>query len=390
MPKRNRSDNEENENNHKVMIILNDNFCNNSESECEYTPPTPKKVNTKLVCNKSDCPHNIRKKIKLPTIEKITNIQDLIDLANTYHCKQNLEYKGINLHLLYKILPNLIELNNMIGLTNIKKDIINQILYFTRDKSLKCNNCAYCVKNMACPKNKQHMLHVVITGSPGTGKTTFGAILGRLFKNMGVLSNGTFHEVGRNDLIGEFLGSTAIKTQRIINKCSGGVMFIDEAYSLGHKRQDDSFAKECIDVLNKNLSEKLDFMCIIAGYRQELDECFFKMNPGLERRFNFSYNIEGYTKKELYNIFMNKLKNSNWIYSIEEKTFDVFKKYEYKNYGGDMENLLVKCKMLATTNLIDNKIIINDNILIEALQTYNEKNNEKNNITNNLIKHMYI
>jgi len=388
MPKRCHSDSDEKEKSPKFMIMLhNDKFCNNSESDCEYTPPPPKKVNTNLVCNKLDCPHNMRKKIKLPTIEKINSLQDLIDLANTYHCKQNLEYKGINLHLLYNILPNLIELNNMIGLTNIKKDIINQILYFTRDKSVKCNNCAYCVKNLACPKNKQHMLHIVITGSPGTGKTTFGAILGRLFKNMGVLSNGTFHEVGRSDFVGEFLGSTALKTQKTINKCTGGVMFIDEAYSLGHKRQDDSFSKECIDVLNKNLSEKLDIMVIIAGYKKELYECFFSMNPGLERRFNYIYNIEGYTKKELYEIFINKLKKSGWTYLFNEKTFDIFKKYEYRNHGGDMENLLVKCKMVATKNLIESNIIINNDILMEALISFDEKNNNNN---NNLIKHMYI
>src|SRR4029078_8344221 len=126
----------------------------------------------------------------------------------------------------------------------------------------------------------------------------------KVYKEMGVLSKGHFTLVTRSDLIAKYLGQTAIKTQEVINNCEGGVMFIDEAYALGHSEGRDSFSKECLDTLNQNLSEKRDFLCIIAGYKDALEKCFFSMNDGLARRFNFRYDIESYTPEELMEIFL--------------------------------------------------------------------------------------
>ena len=117
----------------------------------------------------------------------------------------------------------------------------------------------------------------------------------------------------RSDLIGQYLGETSIKTQSLIDKCEGGILFIDEAYSLGNDEQRDSFSKECLDTINLNLSEnKKKFICIIAGYKESLNNSFFAYNEGLRRRFPFIYNIENYNYKELEKIFYKMINDINW------------------------------------------------------------------------------
>ena len=122
-----------------------------------------------------------------------------------------------------------------------------------------------------------------------------------------------FRIVKRADLIGKYLGHTAAKTQEVIDSCKGGVLFIDEAYSLGNAEGRDSFSKECIDTLNQNLSEnKNNLLCIIAGYKESLEKCFFSYNEGLNRRFSFRYNIEPYSAEQLRDIFLCKLREIKW------------------------------------------------------------------------------
>ena len=105
-----------------------------------------------------------------------------------------------------------------------------------------------------------------------------------------------------------FIPNTAAKTQKVINSANGGVLFIDEVYSLGNSEKRDSFAKECIDTINQNLTEnKGKFLCIVAGYKEDIDSCFFSYNQGLERRFPIKYQLDGYDAIELYDIFKYKL-----------------------------------------------------------------------------------
>ena len=131
----------------------------------------------------------------------------------------------------------------------------------------------------------------------------------RIFPNPArSVKNNIFKKVSKNDLVGQYLGHTAIKTRNIINQCLGGVLFIDEAYSLGSKDVD-IFSKECIDTLCEALSShKNDLMVIIAGYEKELEENFFSVNQGLNSRFIWRYNIEKYSAKELMEIFIKKVK----------------------------------------------------------------------------------
>ena len=164
-------------------------------------------------------------------------------------------------------------------------------------------------------KGQNEYLHTVITGPPGTGKTSVAEIIGNIYKNMGVLSSkGSFTLAKREDFIAPYLGQTAIKTRVLLESCVGGVLFIDEAYALGPGQKDkDSFSKEAIDTLNAFLSEhKNDFCCIIAGYEEDIEKCFFRINKGLERRFQWVHRIDKYSDLELAKIMFKMINEVEW------------------------------------------------------------------------------
>jgi len=144
-------------------------------------------------------------------------------------------------------------------------------------------------------------LHMVFTGNPGTGKTTVARILGRLFKAMGILPKGHMVEVERADLVGEYIGHTAQRTREVINRALGGVLFVDEAYSLARGGEKD-FGKESIDCLVRALEEhRRELMVILAGYPAEM-EWFLSTNPGLRSRFPTIISFPDYTAEELFAI----------------------------------------------------------------------------------------
>jgi SpoVK/Ycf46/Vps4 family AAA+-type ATPase len=255
----------------------------------------------------------------------------------------------------------LTEMKEMIGLNNVKQHMVDQILFFLQgfNTAEKCNKCYDCTFNLPCVQTNTDMLHTVILGPPGVGKTCLARIIGKVYNAMGILTKGDFHEVTRTDFVAGYLGQTALKTQALIDKCEGCVMFIDEAYSLGNKEKRDSFSKEALDTLNKNLSEKRNFLCIIAGYEKDLDECFFSYNEGLRRRFTFRYKAEQYDHKELLEIFKLKVKLANWSIDLNAESMDGENKYSDKdlellfrnnkdrfpNQGGDIETLFLQCKV---------------------------------------------
>ena len=171
--------------------------------------------------------------------------------------------------------------------------------------------------------------------------------MGKIFSNLGMLKNNVFKKVTRDDLVAGFLGQTAIKTKDVIKETLGGVLFIDEAYALGNTEKRDSFSKECIDTICEALSDhKKDLMCIIAGYENELKDCFFSYNAGLESRFTWKFNIDEYSANELMQIFEKKIRDCGW--KLKEPLCDTWfekNKGYFKYFGRDMETLFSKVKI---------------------------------------------
>mgnify|MGYP001384008931 CR=1 FL=1 len=147
-------------------------------------------------------------------------------------------------------------------------------------------------------QTSNQVLHMLFKGNPGTGKTTVARKLARMFFEMNILSKGHFVEAERADLVGEYIGQTAQKTRSIINKSMGGILFIDEAYSLARGGEKD-FGKEAIDTLVKHMEDyHNDFILILAGYPNEMEH-FLYLNPGLKSRFPFILDFNDYTVDEL-------------------------------------------------------------------------------------------
>jgi SpoVK/Ycf46/Vps4 family AAA+-type ATPase len=314
---------------------------------------------------------------------EVNNISDLLMLINKYQVEPKFKY-NIDMESLHKIKEPLIVLNNMIGMKELKTSILEQILYFIQDLH----------------SNSQDFMHTVIYGPPGSGKTEIAKIMGKIFSNIGILSKDTFKKVTRSDLIAGYVGQTALKTRDVIKNSLGGVLFIDEAYSLGNSEKKDSFSKECLDTLCEALSDhKEDLMVIIAGYENELNQCFFNYNQGLESRFAWRFKTDEYSGKDLHDIFIKKLKEIEWSISEYDEnnktgviTAEWFEKniHYFKFYGRDIESLLAKTKIAHSKRVFckdkehKKKLILED--LDNGLKLYLKNNESQENIKNNLIK----
>jgi hypothetical protein len=181
-----------------------------------------------------------------------------------------------------------------------------------------------------------------------THNTTCCKILGKIYSKLGILQTDKVVIADRSSLIAKYLGHTAIKTKEVLKSAKGGVLLIDEVYSLGNKYGGDSFSKECIDTINQYLSENAeDFICVIAGYKDQVQECFFDQNPGLERRFPWKFIIDDYNEIELCFIFKTQI-NNGWEIELDNNyiIYNIKNNKElFKGNGGDTKNLVDKCKM---------------------------------------------
>jgi SpoVK/Ycf46/Vps4 family AAA+-type ATPase len=185
------------------------------------------------------------------------------------------------------------ELQGLIGLSDIKNKI-NEYSNYLSFISLR--------KDRGLKEKEKISLHAIFRGNPGTGKTTVARKLGKIYHSLGLLSKGHVYEVDRGDLVAEFIGQTAPKTKAAIKKAKGGILFIDEAYSLARKDDDaKDFGKEAIEILLKELSDNEDIAVICAGYPAEMD-VFLESNPGLKSRFNMFYDFPDYLPQELLQI----------------------------------------------------------------------------------------
>jgi SpoVK/Ycf46/Vps4 family AAA+-type ATPase len=264
----------------------------------------------------------------------VNSLKDVLKIIDTYKCEPQLEY-NIDVTALHNIKDELIQLDDMIGMESMKQSILNQLIYF--------------VQSLHVGKNISDFKHTAIYGPPGTGKTEIAKIIGKMYSKLGVLNKNVFKKVTRNDLVAGYLGQTAIKTKKVIEECLGGVLFIDEAYSLANGDREDSYSKECLDTLCESLSDhKNNLMVIIAGYEDELNETFFRVNKGLESRFIWRFTMDEYSAKELANIFRKMVLEQEWEMQDASLPTDKWteerKKY-FKHFGRDMELLLTYTKI---------------------------------------------
>ena len=214
------------------------------------------------------------------------------------------------------------ELDSYIGLENIKeevKDLINMV----RVHKLREEN--------GLP-NTDLSLHMVFSGNPGTGKTTVARIMSRIYHSLGILSKGLLVEVDRSGLVAGYVGQTAIKTGKVIEKAMGGVLFIDEAYALNGGTEND-FGQEAIDTILKAMEDhRDDLVVIVAGYDDLMEE-FIHSNPGLESRFNRFLHFEDYTMDEMMGIF--RMRCDKGCYTLaEDAEVDVRAYIAERNDGG--------------------------------------------------------
>ncbi len=188
----------------------------------------------------------------------------------------------------------LLDLNSMIGLENVKKSIQENITYLNFSKLRK---------EKGFKEDSTLSLHAVFTGNPGTGKTTVVKKLGKIYQKMGLLSKGHVYEVDRSVLVGEYIGQTAPKVKKAIDEARGGILFIDEAYSLARSGEDSKdFGKEVIEILLKEMSDGMgDIAIIVAGYPKEMNG-FIESNPGLKSRFTEYFHFDDYIPEDLFEI----------------------------------------------------------------------------------------
>lgn len=233
----------------------------------------------------------------------------------------------------------LAELDSLCGLDQVKKDV-KSLINLVKVRKLREEN------DLPVPPMS---LHLVFMGNPGTGKTTVARLLAKIYHAIGVLSKGQLVEVDRSGLVAGFVGQTAIKTNEVVQKALGGVLFIDEAYALVNQENSNDFGHEAIEVLLKNMEDhRKDLIVIVAGYTN-LMEKFIHSNPGLESRFNKYFYFEDYNGTQLMEIFRSMCGKNGYTLSQEAEEWaekDLQELYEHRdeNFGNarDVRNLFEK------------------------------------------------
>lgn len=231
---------------------------------------------------------------------------------NDQHTSQQEQKKRLSDVSLEKLLE---ELNGYVGLSNIKNSIQDFIDYleFLKER-----------QKLGLKVQEGISINSVFLGNPGTGKTTIARLMARIYYAMGLLKEYKLIEVDRAALVGQYIGETAQKTEKIIENAMGGVLFIDEAYSLVKKGSNQDFGQEAIDILLKRMEDhKGQFAVIVAGYPDEMEE-FLESNPGMKSRFSHTFMFEDYSPSELVRIINNMANNED--YSLTDETKEILEK----------------------------------------------------------------
>ena len=212
------------------------------------------------------------------------------------------------------------ELDSYIGLATVKEEVRNLINMAS----------VYKLRRQHDLPTTDMSLHMVFTGNPGTGKTMMARMMARIYRSLDILSKGQLVEVDRSGLVAGYVGQTAIKTQKVIQKALGGVLFIDEAYALNGKSEND-FGQEAIDTILKAMEDhRDDLVVIVAGYTDLMDR-FIHSNPGLESRFNRFLLFEDYTPDEMLDIF--KMQCKKGCYQLSDGVEELVRDYITEENG---------------------------------------------------------
>jgi len=270
--------------------------------------------------------------------DNIKTIDDLITIGKSYDSRKRKRY-NLNLKQLNNLVAPLEELKAMVGMADVKKIIFDQLIYYLQNLDDK----------------NVDMLHTVIVGPPGVGKTQLTHIIAKIYNRLGFLKTDKVICAKRDDLIGEYVGQTAPKTRKVLERALGGVLLLDEIYSLA-PTSDRDFAREAIDMINVYLSEHAhDLVCVVAGYKKPTYEKFFSQNEGLARRFTHHFEIKGYTHDELAQIFKKYLEGQKWSLGANlEEIGEIIKGNIsiFPNFGGDMATLFACCKKAHSRRLL--------------------------------------
>ena len=251
------------------------------------------------------------------------------------------------------------ELNSLIGLKSVKQDLMNLINLVKVRK----------LREERGMKQPDITLHLVFSGNPGTGKTTVARLLAKIYKVLGVVSEGQLIEVDRSNLVAGYIGQTATQTAEIVESAIGGILFIDEAYTLTKSGDEKDFGQEAVDTLLKLMEDNRDdLIVIVAGYTDKMEE-FVNSNPGLKSRFNKYIFFNDYSGKELTSIYNFMAKNQE--YMTDEESSKYVQEYLTKrakaheeNFANarEVRNYLERCIERQASRIVDIENISDDDL----------------------------
>lgn len=278
-------------------------------------------------------------------VQKNQNANDVLGIDFKIHIASETENDSLE-----KVLE---ELNSLIGLENVKKDVAELVNLLKIQKKRTTQGL----------RNTEITLHTVFLGPPGTGKTTVARLLSRIFKHLEFLSKGQMIETDREGMVAGYVGQTATKVDTIVTEAKGGVLFIDEAYALNQNLGND-YGTEAISTLLKRMEDlRDDFAVVVAGYNEPMQD-FINSNPGLRSRFNRYFHFNHFTPEELFAIFELFCQKSDFIITDEAKeklkdTFGLLYEKRDDSFGNAriVRNIFEKCIQLQANRLVLQKRI---------------------------------